>query len=63
MFPQGLNVPPIITHLYATISLNTLVTNEVELSFDVGTNLLVGAYEPLITCKLDLQSTGSRSRH
>ncbi|KAG8213768.1 hypothetical protein J3R82DRAFT_10478 [Butyriboletus roseoflavus] len=31
----GLNVPPIITHLYATISLATLVTNEVQLSFDI----------------------------
>ncbi|KAH0827584.1 hypothetical protein J3R83DRAFT_4307 [Lanmaoa asiatica] len=30
----GLNVPPIITHLYATISLVSLV-NEVQLSFDI----------------------------
>ncbi|KIJ67573.1 hypothetical protein HYDPIDRAFT_180379 [Hydnomerulius pinastri MD-312] len=31
----GLNAPPIITHVYPTISLDTLVTNEVELSFDI----------------------------
>ncbi|KAF8840051.1 hypothetical protein BDN67DRAFT_1054007 [Paxillus ammoniavirescens] len=31
----GLNVPPIITHIYPTISAETLVTNEVELSFDI----------------------------
>ncbi|KAF8557967.1 hypothetical protein OG21DRAFT_1504634 [Imleria badia] len=31
----GLNAPPIITHLYATISLSTLVTNQIELSFDI----------------------------
>ncbi|KIK99094.1 hypothetical protein PAXRUDRAFT_30734 [Paxillus rubicundulus Ve08.2h10] len=31
----GLNVPPIITHIYPTISVETLVTNEVELSFDI----------------------------
>lgn len=31
----GLNVPPIITHVYPTITLDTLVTNEIELSFDV----------------------------
>ncbi|KAF9222628.1 hypothetical protein BS17DRAFT_802839 [Gyrodon lividus] len=31
----GLNVPPIITHVYPTISLETLVANEVELSFDI----------------------------
>jgi hypothetical protein len=29
-------VPPIITHVYPTISAETLVTNEVELSFDVS---------------------------
>ncbi|KAH7888371.1 hypothetical protein F5I97DRAFT_2002257 [Phlebopus sp. FC_14] len=32
---NGLNVPPIITHVYATISLDTLVTNNIELSFDI----------------------------
>ncbi|KAI6135778.1 hypothetical protein EV401DRAFT_1898270 [Pisolithus croceorrhizus] len=31
----GLNVPPIITHVYVTISLDSLVTNEVETSFDI----------------------------
>lgn len=31
----GLNVPPIITHIYATISLETLITNEIEASFDI----------------------------
>lgn len=36
-------MPPIITHLYATISLATLETNEVQLSFDVRTHSLTGA--------------------
>lgn len=31
----GLNVAPIITHLYPEITLATLVTNEINLSFDV----------------------------
>lgn len=31
----GLNVPPIITHVYVTISLDSLVTNEIEASFDI----------------------------
>ena len=48
IFSQGLNVPPIITHIYATITLSTLVTNEVKLSFDVRTYLLASACEPLI---------------
>ncbi|KAL4074292.1 hypothetical protein J3A83DRAFT_4234939 [Scleroderma citrinum] len=32
----GLNVPPILTHVYATISLETLITNEIDASFDVS---------------------------
>ncbi|KAF8135624.1 hypothetical protein EV363DRAFT_1429344 [Boletus edulis] len=31
----GLNAPPIITHLYTTITSSSLLTNEVELSFDI----------------------------
>ncbi|KAH7915074.1 hypothetical protein BJ138DRAFT_1122997 [Hygrophoropsis aurantiaca] len=31
----GLNVPPIITQVYATITLDTLLTNDIECSFDI----------------------------
>ncbi|KAF9245017.1 hypothetical protein BU15DRAFT_85819 [Melanogaster broomeanus] len=31
----GLNVPPIITQVYPSVSLETLVSNEVDLSFDI----------------------------
>ncbi|EIW82896.1 hypothetical protein CONPUDRAFT_101346 [Coniophora puteana RWD-64-598 SS2] len=32
---KGLNVPPIITHLYPKITLDTLLTNNIEASFDI----------------------------
>ncbi|TFY72142.1 hypothetical protein EVG20_g865 [Dentipellis fragilis] len=36
---QALNVPPIITHINAFISLDSLVTNEIEINFDVANPL------------------------
>ncbi|KAI6169518.1 hypothetical protein EDD17DRAFT_1748665 [Pisolithus thermaeus] len=41
----GLNVPPIITHVYVTISLDSLVTNEIEASFDASGPVKI--YNPL----------------
>ncbi|KAH7926942.1 hypothetical protein BV22DRAFT_1007914 [Leucogyrophana mollusca] len=32
---KGLDVPPIITHVYAEITLDTLVTNTIQASFDI----------------------------
>lgn len=52
MFPRGLNVPPIITHLYATITLTTLVTNEVELTFDVSACSSTCALEPFTNARI-----------
>ncbi|TFY74322.1 hypothetical protein EWM64_g9690, partial [Hericium alpestre] len=36
---QGINVPPIITHITAYISVATLLTNEIEINFDIANPL------------------------
>jgi hypothetical protein len=48
----GLNVAPIISHLYPEITLATLATNKINLSFDVRPPIILLGY-------LDIQSVAT----